>query len=129
MTKLTSTSPPILEGVSVIICCYNGSSRLPMTLTHLATQRVPKSLKWEVLLIDNASTDGSASIAQKIWDELLPDSELFRIILEPKAGQHFARIRGAKEAQYDLLLFCDDDNWLDPDYIFFSTSVCALMSE
>jgi glycosyltransferase involved in cell wall biosynthesis len=108
-------------GVSVIICCYNSADRLPETLAHLAKQSVPNGLHWEILVIDNASTDFTAEKALEIWNRLLPGSAILRVLRESKPGQQFARTRGAKEASYDLLIFCDDDNWLDPGYVFFSS--------
>ena len=46
-------------GVSMVICCHNGKSRLPKTLMHLAAQKVASGVPWEAILVDNASTDGS----------------------------------------------------------------------
>lgn len=105
------------HGVSVIICCFNGTDRLPATLTHLARQNVPGHLSWEILLVDNASTDHTAEVAVHLWRELSPGKEILRIIPEPRPGQLYARISGARLAKYDLLVFCDDDNWLDSNYI------------
>jgi glycosyltransferase involved in cell wall biosynthesis len=109
------------NGVSVIICCYNSADRLLQTLKHLANQNVPDGLSWEILLVDNASTDRTTERALEIWNQLLPGSMMLRVMQEPKPGQQFARISGAKAAKYDLLIFCDDDNWLNPDYISFSS--------
>jgi len=108
-------------GVSVIICCYNSAGRLTETLNHLAGQMVPEGFAWEILLVDNASTDQTADKAVAIWNSLLPGSRILRVLHEPNPGQQFARISGAREARYDLLIFCDDDNWLDPNYIYASS--------
>lgn len=51
-------------GVSVVIPSYNGADRLPATLAHIAAQRVPPGLEWEVVLVDNASSDGTAEAAR-----------------------------------------------------------------
>src|SRR6202035_5061082 len=88
------------NGVSVIICCYNSVDRLPQTLKHLANQNVPDGLSLEILLVDNASTDHTAERALEIWNQLLPGSMILRVIQEPKPGQQFARISGAKAAKY-----------------------------
>lgn len=106
-----------MRGVSVIMCCYNSEARLQETLTHLARQNVPQDIFWEILVVDNASTDYTGSLAQEIWRQLMPASSILRIIQELRPGQQFARIRGAQEARYEILVFCDDDNWLDPHYI------------
>lgn len=105
-----------INGISVIICCYNSSLRIEPTLRHLALQKFDHHINWEIILVDNNSTDGTAAFAQNIWDKLnsLVD---FQIVKEGKPGHNFAKIRGIDEAKYDLLLLCDDDNWLNEKYI------------
>ena len=51
----------MIPGVSVVICCHNSGKRLPETLRHLAAQVVEEGIPWEVVIVDNASTDGSSS--------------------------------------------------------------------
>jgi glycosyltransferase involved in cell wall biosynthesis len=97
-------------GVSVVIICRNGASRLPRTLAYLQKQRVPSWLAWEVVLVDNASTDGSAEVAKKIWQHA-PAAAL-RIFREERIGATFARERGLGVARYDIVTFVDDDNWV-----------------
>lgn len=102
-------------GVSVVICCHNGAERLPATLRHLAAQAVPAGLAWEALLIDNASTDGSAAVAGAVWPRGGPAP--LRILAEPRLGVGHARVRGLDEAVYDVVSFVDDDNWVAPDWV------------
>ncbi len=103
-----------MHGVSVIICCFNSSKRLVNTLEHLSRQQTRSS--WEIILVDNASTDGTSATAAKIWhDTGCPVS--LRIVSELEKGQAAARKRGINESKYDILLFCDDDNWLDSHYL------------
>ena len=52
-----STNPAI----SVVICCHNSAAVLPPTLMHLAAQIVDPSVQWEVVVIDNASTDDTVA--------------------------------------------------------------------
>lgn len=102
-----------MKGLSIIICCHNGAARLPTTLFHLKEQD-PPAASWEVLLIDNASTDGTAEIARACWrDGPAP----FRVINEPRLGVRYARERGFFEASYDFLGFVDDDNWVARDWV------------
>jgi glycosyltransferase involved in cell wall biosynthesis len=104
-----------LQGVSVVICCHNGAQRLPRVLSHLEAQCVPTSLEWEVILIDNASSDDTHLVAYKSWpwDHSTP----LRIIHEPKLGLSYARIRGMAEAKYPLITFIDDDNWVSSNWV------------
>lgn len=103
------------EGVSVIICCYNSAARLPKTLAHLARQIVPSSIPWEIIVVNNASTDETASVAGRVWREA-GSSARMRIVDEPNAGLSRARERGVAVARFETIVFVDDDNWLEPDY-------------
>jgi glycosyltransferase involved in cell wall biosynthesis len=106
-----------MKGVSVVVCCYNSASRLPETLKHLALQHIDNSIKWEVIIVDNACKDSSVEVAKHEWLKY-PDCEAsFKIVSQPKPGLSYARETGISESKYDLLLFCDDDNWLAPDFI------------
>jgi glycosyltransferase involved in cell wall biosynthesis len=105
------------RGISVIICCYNSSLRLPETLKHIASQNVQVDLLWEVIIVDNASKDDTATVAAKEWRKYdLPLVE-FKIINEQNPGLSFARNRGISESSFEFILFCDDDNWLDQNYL------------
>ena len=112
-----SISPKDLQtGVSVVICCYNSEQVLPETLKHLARQITPQSCKWEVVVVNNASTDRTADIAAEIWNEFKCPSPL-RVVNETTPGLSAARRRGTLEANYSILIFCDDDNWLCDSYV------------
>ncbi len=104
------------NGVSVIICCYNSAPRLQQTLAHLALQEVDKNIPWELIIVDNNSSDNTAQFAKDEWTNLAVNTP-FKIVEEPKAGLSYARERGATAASYDILIFCDDDNWLEKKYI------------
>ena len=52
-------------GVSIVICCYNSSSRLPETFKHLVKQEVPEKIPWEVIVVDNASPEHSSECLKK----------------------------------------------------------------
>jgi glycosyltransferase involved in cell wall biosynthesis len=99
----------MVPGVSIVICCYNSSQRLPRTLEHLAAQQVPSGLDWEVLVIDNASTDDTSGAAFAAWSASAPAP--IRVVAEPRAGTGYARRRGFDEAKYEIVSFIDDDNW------------------
>lgn len=110
-----SASAGLELGVSVIICCHNSSARLPETLAHLARQKVAADIRWEVLVVDNASTDDTAQRARQLWPESA--AAPLRIVPEPRAGQSHARLRGLAEARYEFLGFIDDDNWVCEDWV------------
>ena len=60
--------------------------------------------------------------ARLIWKNFNNDIP-FKILQESRLGLTYARRSGAKQAQYELLLFCDDDNWLEENYIMYGFSI------
>ena len=104
---------PVLDGLSVIICTHNGAARLPATLAHLKAQKAPRTT-WEVVVIDNASTDATAEVARSCWQN---GPAPLRVVQEPCLGVRYARERGLAEAKYSLLGFVDDDNWVADDWV------------
>lgn len=103
-------------GVSVIICCYNSAARLGETLQALAGQRFRQPVNWEIVLVDNASTDNTAVIAESIWASMGKVAPI-RIVEEPEPGLIHARNKGIRTASYSIVLFCDDDNRLSAGYV------------
>ena len=61
------------KGVSVIVCCYNSALRLPETIRHIVQQETPAEIDWEVVIVNNSSTDNQISIYNSIgslvWQE------------------------------------------------------------
>jgi len=99
--------------LSIIIPTRNRAKRVSDLLDSLARQE-PVSFEWEVIVIDNASTDDTAEITrQKI--NSLPIN--VRYIFESKLGLHQGRNRGAKEANGEFLGYLDDDMILSPTWI------------
>lgn len=104
------------NGISIILCCYNSELKLFRTLEHLAKQEVEDNIVWEIIVVDNASDDNTTEVAYAIWKELNVNVPL-TVVSELNPGLVNARIRGVQTANYEYLLFCDDDNWLRRDYV------------
>jgi len=102
-------------GTSIVICCHNSAKRLPETLAHLARQVSTDALPWEVIVVDNASTDDTAKVALACWPAGHPAP--LRVEAEPNPGLMYARRRGLAAARYDLVSFIDDDNWVCPEWV------------
>ncbi len=85
--------------ISVIIPVYNGGDDLRRCLEALAaSNRMPN----EIIVVDDASTDGSGDLARQYGAQLVSLDGLPR-------GPAFARNRGAEIAQGDVLVFIDAD--------------------
>ena len=104
------------QGVSVILCCFNSATRIEKTLKALSVQQCMTLKLWEIILVDNASTDNTGPIADAIWKSFHCTVPL-KIILEPTAGLGNARKKGIEAADYPYVIFCDDDNWFDEHYL------------
>jgi glycosyltransferase involved in cell wall biosynthesis len=104
-----------MPGVSVVVCCHNSSSRLPATLAHLGRQSVSSDIPWEVVIVDNASTDDTAAVAIRSW-KMHPTTDL-KVVQERRLGLSHARHRGFAEAKYEIVSFIDDDNWVCPNWV------------
>lgn len=101
---------------SIVICCFNSESRISKTLKHIANQKTIDFITWEVIVINNNSTDRTTEIARRIWFETKSTIE-FKVVDEKNPGLSFARQKGTLMSEGEYILFCDDDNWLDSNYI------------
>jgi glycosyltransferase involved in cell wall biosynthesis len=100
-----------LCSVSVITCTHNPRGEyLKRVLESLAAQSVSSSC-WDLILVDSASTEPLASQVDLSWHPRA------RCVREEKLGLTRARLRGIAESSGDLLIFVDDDNVLDHDFI------------
>ncbi|OAB59976.1 glycosyl transferase [Leptolyngbya valderiana BDU 20041] len=106
--------PPPPLNFTVAICTYNGERRLPLVLDRLCdcVAETPDSLTWEILVIDNASTDNTLQVIDRYRDKLP-----LRRICETQRGLAFARHRAILEAKGEFVGFLDDDNLPDADWI------------
>jgi len=104
-----------LDGLTLAICTHNGKERLAKTLAHIVQQEIPTTVSWELLVIDNASTDGTSKFVLSEW----PDNKRnhLRIIKEETLGAIHARKRAIKEARFNYLSFVDDDNWICSNWV------------
>lgn len=110
--------------LTVAIPTYNGEHRLPEVLDKLKTQLSTESIAWEILIVDNNSTDNTAGVIQeyqKNWT--LPYA--LRYTRETQQGASFARLKAVREAKGKWIGFLDDDtlpaeNWVAAAYQFGS---------
>ncbi|MEM1394501.1 MAG: glycosyltransferase [Cyanobacteria bacterium P01_H01_bin.150] len=99
------------KALSVIICTHNPKwNNLEKALTALKAQTLSLN-QWELLLIDNASKNILSSAIDLTWH---PNA---RHIRENKLGLTAARLCGFKEAIAQTIVFVDDDNILDSEYL------------
>ena len=98
--------------VSVIIPTYNRSELLRQTVDSFLAQNYPAD-KWELILVDNASTDDT----RKVIEEIAAREKNVTTLGEARRGAHHARNSGALVARGDVLYFTDDDMLAEPDLL------------
>lgn len=104
------------NGVSILICTFNGKKNLSPTLEHLAVQTAIGQVEMELLVVDNASTDGTADFVKQKWESLGAPFPL-TLLSEPRAGKGNASVLGYSACKNEIIIVCDDDNWLRQDYV------------
>lgn len=97
--------------ISVIICTHNPQTWFLKQVVQAIKQQTLPAEKWELLIVDNKSNTPVKELEGIKW----PTS--VRHLYEENVGLTSARINGIKEANADLLVFVDDDNYLKKDYL------------
>jgi glucosyl-dolichyl phosphate glucuronosyltransferase len=99
--------------VSVIICTYNRAADLAQTLNSLRGVALPSAGDAELIVVDNASTDDTAKVAQSF----IRPGLTVRYVHEPGRGKGHAYNAGITAARGRVLLFSDDDMRFPRDWI------------
>lgn len=100
-----------MEKISIIIPCFNGEKTIRRCLDSVKAQTYPN---FEVLFIDDGSTDQTRSIAQAYARE---DSRIRVITCEQNRGVSSARNLGVRLAQGDYIQFMDADDEMLPEML------------
>ena len=115
----SAKEPPAAPALSVLVCAHNPNAAcLKRTLAALSAQTLPTS-QWELLLVDNASSEPLAQRFSLRWHPAA------RHVRADRLGLTAARCRGIGESRGQILVFVDDDNVLDADYLVAATRIAA----
>ncbi len=97
--------------VSIIVPAYNEEHEIRATIGHILTAAIVSDLRYEVIVVNNDSTDNT----QDILNEL----KVKTVFLPKQENNTIAAVRnaGAKEATGKILLFIDADTWIPNDLI------------
>ena len=99
---------PRLPFVSVIVCSYNGGRTLAACLDSLGKLNYPA---YEVILVDDGSTDDTAYVAAQFPD--------VRYIHQSNHGLSHARNSGAAAAKGEVVAYTDSDCMADADWLYY----------
>jgi len=108
--------------ISVIICTHNRSHLLKKAILSLTCQSVPAT-DYEILVVDNRSTDNTKAIVKKLSPEFLN----IKYIYEESLGLGYSRNTGCRHAEGDIIAYLDDDaiaasNWIERITVAFRES-------
>jgi GT2 family glycosyltransferase len=98
----------LLPRVSVVVCSYNGSATLDECLDSLTRLEYPD---YEVLLVDDGSTDDTPAIASR--------HPSVRYIRQENFGLSAARNTGMREATGSIVAYTDSDCVADPTWLLY----------
>src|SRR5579862_4694998 len=104
-------SPP---AVSVVICTYNRAELLRNTLQTLLELEVPPDVEWELILVDNNSTDETKPIVEAFATRL---SRPVQYVVERTPGKSYALNTGVLASRGEILAFIDDDVLVDSGWL------------
>jgi glycosyltransferase involved in cell wall biosynthesis len=96
----------------VVIPAHDAAQTLPAQLDALAGQTYRGD--WEVILVDNGSTDRTTEVAEA-WSDKLPALRVIKA--SERQGAAYARNVGALNARGDFLVFCDSDDVVSADWL------------
>ena len=100
--------------ITVILCTYNRCQSLAKALASAAALRVPESVEWEVLVVDNNSNDQTREVVREFANRY---PGRFRYLFEPQPGKSYALNSGIREARGTVLAFMDDDVTVEPSWL------------
>ncbi|WP_413230802.1 glycosyltransferase family A protein [Micrococcus luteus] len=108
----------------MVIPAYNAERFLPLQLEALDMQS--DAPPYEVIVVDNRSSDGTAALVDRLVEEV--SYPLRRVSADQHQGPGYARNVGAAHARADLLMFADADDvvsrwWVRNGALAFETSV------
>lgn len=112
--------------ISLLICTRNGEASIAEAIACIAQQVNVKASDYEVIVVDNGSTDSTKSVASAALQAL---SCRTRIIEEPREGKLNALLLGVAEAEGPLISIVDDDNLIGEDFVYYSVDMFKCFPE
>ena len=110
---MTADQP--INKVSVVIPVYNEQDSLPELIRRTSEACSQLSMKWEILLVDDGSSDRSPEMLTAAAEE--PGSHVVAVLLNRNYGQHSAIMAGFNHVSGDLIITLDADLQNPPEEI------------
>jgi glycosyltransferase involved in cell wall biosynthesis len=109
-----------MMNITVVVCTYNRCESLAKTLNSTIALKLPESVEWEILVVDNNSSDQTRQIVSD-FERRCPSR--FRYVFEPQQGLCHARNAAIREARGDIVAFTDDDVNVEPTWLQNLTAI------
>lgn len=93
---------------SIIIPCFNKQNQILITLNSILNQTFHD---YEVIIVDDGSTDNSVSLINSVSDKRI------KLIQQQNAGVSAARNKAIENANGEWVAFLDADDWWHPEYL------------
>lgn len=97
---------------SVIIPTFNRVDNLNTCLNYLRQVDPPK-FDWEIIVVDNGSTDNTSDVVKNFQIQ----NKRIKYLYEGRPGQHIAWNTGCEEAVGEILCYIDDDSFVQPTWL------------
>lgn len=101
-----------MHHVTVAICTWNRAGLLLQTLEQLTRLVLPAGLLWELIVVNNNSTDDTAEVIRSFGNRLP-----LRPIFEAETGLSHARNAAVRAARGEYIVWTDDDVLVDPGWL------------
>jgi glucosyl-dolichyl phosphate glucuronosyltransferase len=106
--------------ITVVLCTYNRCDSLAAALESVSVSRLLDSVSWEVLVVDNNSTDQTREVIERFASQY---PGRFRYVFEPHPGKSHALNSAIHCTNARILAFIDDDVQVDPDWLHMLTRI------
>lgn len=103
------------DRISIVVPTYNRAAWLAEALESLIRQETHDRFSFEIVVVDNGSTDQTASVVQQVARESQRPIHYF---YEPRPGDAVARNAGVRVATGQWIAFFDDDQIADPQWLY-----------
>ena len=108
--------------ITVVVCTRNRSASLLRTLESMAQMNVPPEMDWELIVVDNNSTDDTRAVVESF---VRSSGCPVLYLRETKPGAAQARNCGISQAKGDMIAFTDDDMIVHPDWLAHIVEECS----
>jgi glycosyltransferase involved in cell wall biosynthesis len=100
--------------ITVILCTFNRHQSLSKALESVAAQSLSPAINWEVVVVDNNSTDQTRQVVEGFMDRF---PGRVRYLFEHRPGKSNALNSGIRQARGQILAFMDDDVVVEPSWL------------